>query len=107
MITLDTWAGLKAALASDLAPAAKAILTATQQRLESFNDLPPSELCTILILEAGDRLELDPADAEYIAHEDGWWELVFILSDDGFGTVVLVEDTPEADQALLEHCRVD
>ncbi|MXP47440.1 hypothetical protein GRI43_08605 [Altererythrobacter luteolus] len=103
MTTIDTWEGLQAVLASSLHPAAKAVISATRDRLADFNDQPLAELCTILILEPDDRL--DPTSAEYIAYSDGWFELVFILSDDGQGQVVLVEDRPDGDQALLDHCR--
>ncbi|MEO9462237.1 MAG: hypothetical protein ABJ242_05830 [Marinomonas sp.] len=107
MQLIDTWAELETALASNIHPAAKAVIKATQGRLADFGDQPLSELCTILILEVGDRLELDPADSEYIAYADGWFELVFVISDDGFGQVVLVEDRPDGNPVLLDHCRAN
>lgn len=107
MITIDTWHGLETTLASSLPPAVRAVLSATRDRLEEFRDQPLNELCTIQILEPPDRLDFpfDPAAAEYINHHDGWYELVFVTGDDGNGFVVLLEDHPDADQALLAACR--
>jgi hypothetical protein len=107
MMKIDTWQGLATALASPLDPAVQQVLTDTRDRLADFNDQPLSELCSILILEPDDRLELDPTSAEYIAYADGWFELVFVLSDDGWGTVAIVEDRPDGDQTLLDHCRAN
>lgn len=107
MKTIDTWEGLGAALAADLPAPVKQILTATHDRLEEFRDQPLNTLCTILILEEGDRLDasLDPALAEYIAETDGWFELVFVIGDDGQGLVLLTEDQPDTDPNILSLCQ--
>ena len=42
---------------------------------------------------------------EFIELSDGWFEAVFVLSDDGFGHVVLIPDQPDTDQTLLTICR--
>lgn len=44
-------------------------------------------------------------DWEYLQKHNGYWEIVFILSDDGFGHVVLVKDDPAVSTPLLELCR--
>jgi hypothetical protein len=44
-------------------------------------------------------------DWEYLQKHNGHWEIVFILSDDGFGHVVLVNDDPAVTSPLLELCR--
>jgi hypothetical protein len=114
MMKIDTWHGLQAALALPLHPAAKEVLAATAERLTEYNDQPLGELCTILILQPPDTLAaleqalgfpFEPTQAEYIDHHDGWYELVFVTGDDGSGFVVLLEDHPDADQALLAACR--
>lgn len=105
MTTIDTWEGLGAALAADLPRPLKQILTATRDRLAEFADQPLNTLCTILILDAGDPF--DPEGAEYIAETDGWYELVLVTGDDGQGLVVLVEDLPEGNRELLDHCRAN
>jgi hypothetical protein len=112
MIKLDTWEGLRSALASTLHPAANQVLAATAERLAEYNDQLLGELCTILILQPPDTLAaleqalgfpFEPTQAEYISCTDGWWELVFVTGDDGFGFVVLIEDRPDADRALLSR----
>lgn len=114
MNIIRTWEELAKALATPPYPAVHQILKDTRDRLEEFRDQPLSELCTIIILERTDRLvaleselgfPFDPALAEYVDHHDGWIELAFVTSDDGFGFVILFEDHPDADQALLSACR--
>jgi hypothetical protein len=42
---------------------------------------------------------------EWVKDHDGWFELVFVLSDDGFGHVFLVPDEQGIDARLLDLCR--
>lgn len=42
---------------------------------------------------------------EWIESHGFWFELAFILSDDGFGAVVFVPDSPDAPEELLRLCR--
>ncbi len=42
---------------------------------------------------------------EFIDRADDWFEAVFVLSDDGFGHVVLVPDRTGIDQTILDLCR--
>lgn len=42
---------------------------------------------------------------EWIEHHGGWFEGAFVLSDDGFGHVLLVPDRPGIDARLLALCR--
>ena len=42
---------------------------------------------------------------EFIVAESGWFEAVFILSDDGFGHAVLIPDQAGIDATLLNICR--
>ncbi len=41
---------------------------------------------------------------EFIDHEDGFYSATFVISDDGFGHVVLIPDQPETDPGLLAIC---
>ena len=41
---------------------------------------------------------------EFIDYDDGWYEAVFIISDDGFGHVVLIPDQPDTDPKLRAIC---
>ena len=38
-------------------------------------------------------------------HDGGWYELVFVMTDDGFGHVVFVQDHEGVDADLLALCR--
>lgn len=66
----------------------------------------------LFVIQPGDtsklltQLRSQPFDSwEYVDRLDGWYEAVFIVSDDGFGHVVLVPDQPEIDQTILTLCR--
>ena len=69
-------------------------------------------IARLFILQEGDtaklleRLRGQPfATWEFIDRTDGWFEAVFVISDDGFGHVVLIRDQPDSDPELLETCR--
>jgi len=42
---------------------------------------------------------------EWIEDHDGWFELTYILSDDGFGYVLFIQDAEGVDPSLLALCR--
>ena len=44
---------------------------------------------------------------EWLEHhpEAECWEMLFVMSDDGFGTVLFVPDSPDIDPDLLAFCR--
>lgn len=82
----------------------------TLQRYAALLDTEP--VAWLYILQPGDttnlleQLRSQPFETwEYIDHHDGWFEAVFVISDDGFGHVVLVPDQPDSDPELLETCR--
>ena len=70
------------------------------------------DLAVIFIVEPGDTLDtLHQArgwpfeNCEFILHHTtGWFECVFVISDDGAGHVVLVPDLPAIDSGLLHLC---
>ncbi|MEG8015265.1 hypothetical protein [Sphingomonas sp. 22R3R2A-7] len=49
-------------------------------------------------------LDFEPS-WEWIMRHEGWFELVYVLSDDGFGWVVFVQDDDAVDADLLGVCR--
>ena len=71
------------------------------------------DLAALFILEPGDTLDtLHQARGwpfeywEFILHHaTGWYEAVFVISDDGAGHVVLVPDLPSIDIGLLALCK--
>lgn len=108
MITITTWPDLRAAIETH---PAREILSAHAGRLEEFGDQPLSELCEFILVEPTDTLAdletklgraLHPPPWEYVELSDGWYELVLVIGDDGFGYVVLV---PNGNQALLDYCK--
>ena len=107
MKIIDTWDELRS---DDSQP----ILAAHAERLAEFEDQPLAELCEFLIIERGDCSEslesklgqsLQPPPWEYVELVGGWYELVLVTGDDGFGFVVLIEDRPDGNLAMLAYCR--
>ena len=69
-------------------------------------------IATLFVLQPGDTAsDLERARGhpfelwEFIELDGGWYEAVFIVSDDGFGHVVLVPDHKDSDPELLDICR--
>ena len=102
------------------------LLTLRIESLVEFNDIDLADLLQVLVLESGDsvadmfghlglcpdHLALsypDPALPDFcpawevIEAHGRWFELTFVLRDDGSGVVVFVPDT--ADAELIEMCR--
>lgn len=108
MITIKTWPDLRAVIETH---PAREVLSAHAGRLEEFGDQPLAELCEFILVEPTDTLvhletklsrALHPPPWEYVERLDGWYELVLVTGDDGFGFVVLV---PDGNQALLDYCK--
>lgn len=83
-------------------------------RLSEYEGYSLEELAHFLIVQTGDRLreidcalgfELAGATPEYVDRHDGWYELVVVISDGGFDWVVIIQDDPGVDDALLRLCR--
>lgn len=83
------------------------------QILERYAALIDTEpIAWLYILQPGDSAELlqalrgQPFETwEYIDRLDGWYEAIFVISDDGFGHVVLVPDQPDTDPNILSLCQ--
>ncbi len=70
------------------------------------------DVAWLFFLQPGDRIDHlqtlrgRPFEGwEFIELNDGWFEAVFVLSDDGFGHVILIPDQPTTDPELLALCR--
>lgn len=83
------------------------------EELAEYEEPDLSALIKILVLEPGDALtDVDaelgfsllarPCDVAQ-SHRD-WFELTWVLSDDGFGAVVYVPKHPDLDARLLTYC---
>jgi hypothetical protein len=129
MISLRTTAAIKSTLDLLADNKLRSLLTERIQQLtNAWEDLDLSDLTHFLIIQAGDTaadaehelgwsLLVNPVDGarfgqpdftqswEWIEDHGGWFEAVFIISDDGFGVSLFIQDHPETDPALLALCR--
>jgi hypothetical protein len=107
----------------------RALLTERIQQLTTaWEGIDLSDLTHFLIIQAGDTaadaehelgwsLLVNPVDGacfgdpaftpswEWLEDHGGWFEAVYILSDDGFGISLFVQDHPATDAELLALCR--
>lgn len=51
-----------------------------------------------------DGIHLKP-DWDWIERHEGWWELVYTVSNDGFAFILFVQDAPGVLPDLLELCQ--
>lgn len=82
------------------------------ETLASFDDMPLGDLAHFFIMQSGDSASVlylalgrDLAEITVetcLSHSD-WFELVIIISDDGFGYVVYIPKDI-VDQSLLDFC---
>jgi hypothetical protein len=124
MLSIRSSADMEQALASLMDPALRSLLTARRDQLAGDTGLDLSELVHIIVALPGDTLmaveteagvplatslvdgsrlgdrEFDPCFEYVEQHPGGWWEAVLILSDDGFGIVLLVQDRIDVDPRL-------
>lgn len=49
-------------------------------------------------------IHLEP-DWDWIERHEGWWELVYTVSNDGFAFILFVRDSPGVLPDLLDLCR--
>lgn len=115
MNIIRTSEAMARALDSPLDPELHELLGAYWASLEEFGEELFAE---VLIVEAGDTLErVEQAygsrlvangqftfTVELIAQHDHWFDVVWIISDDGFGLVLLVEIDPATDARLIAAC---
>jgi hypothetical protein len=113
------------ALDSPLDPKLKCLL---RERRDQLAEYELSDVASFLIVQVGDGIDAIEAELglpimtnvvdgarygdpdfepswEYIVDHGGWFEAVYILSDDGFGHVLLIEDCDGVDADLLALCR--
>jgi hypothetical protein len=131
MLSLTTRAAVLAAINdATLDPALRTLLTLRARQLEDDTepDVELGDLAQFHVVEPGDGMKEvkgalgfavdinfvddrrfgDPdfvPSWEWIEHHGGWFELAFVLSDSGFGTILFVPDQQGIDQRLLDLCR--
>ncbi|WP_288806026.1 hypothetical protein [uncultured Novosphingobium sp.] len=116
MIMIRTYAALSDASAVLEGNEVHALLEAHRERLADYADYDLTELCAFAIVWPGDTLNtieeelgrsLTDDDGTFIQapeivqkHTD-WFEVAFILSDDGFGLIVFVPIDSDTDARLM------
>ena len=118
MIVIRTAEEMARALDAPLDATLKNRLQVHWQRLSEWEDFELRELAVFLIVQACDTLEQAQAAfgwplvrdskfcflPELAEQQGGWIEVTFILSDDGFGLIMLVQGDPDADNELIAAC---
>lgn len=115
MYTIKTSAEMAAFLAQPIDPKLHRILLDKVEQLAEYDGYDLGELAHFLIVQPGDTVEAIEAalgfsptmqGAEAVTDHGGWVEAVFVLSDDGFGWVLVVPNTPAIPSELLQlmHC---
>jgi len=120
MISLETWADA-AGIVPLLEPDLRTALQAHLDRLTEFADYALDELARLVIVEPGDvvtELAINGAgvllpvgadtfaiDPEYAAQHGDMIEVVWIISDDGYGVVLFVPATSRTSPELLHACQ--
>jgi hypothetical protein len=129
MITLRTAAAAQSTIELLADNQLRSLLTERFDQLtNAWEGIDLSDLTHFLILQPGDTAEdaerelgwsllVNPVDGarfgdpaftpswEWIKDHGGWFEAVYILSDDGFGISLFVQDHPATDPELLALCR--
>ena len=131
MLSLTTRAAVEAVIQNTLLdPNLRNLLTIREAQLEDETepDIELGDLAHFHAVEAGDGImnvkatlgfavDINLVDGvafghpnfvpswEWIEHHVGYFELAFVLSDDGFGHILLVPDRPTTDPRLLALCR--
>ena len=118
MIVIRTAEAMARALDSPIDPTLKQCLQGHWDRLSEWEDSELRELALFLIAQPGDTIEQVEAafgqplvrDSKFCSlpelteQHGGWIEVTFILSDDGFGLILLVQVDPGADNELIAAC---
>ena len=116
MISIHTWEDVARALDSPLDATLKCCLQGHLDRLSEWKGYELADLAVFVIVAACDGLEEAESAAgrplvsdgrfaflpELIDRHGAWLEATFILSDDGFGLVLLAEEGPSADPRLMQ-----
>lgn len=114
MLTITNSAEMARVLSTMTDATLKRILTDRVEQLAEYDGYDLGELAHFLIVQPGDTLDdieaalgFSPITnlCEVVTNHGGWFEAVFILSDDGFGWCMLVPDELDVPPGLVERCR--
>lgn len=119
MLIIRTAQDMASALNQPLDTPLKDCLRSHCDILSHYGGMPLEALGLFVIVQAGDRLDAIQQSCGYrlvakgsfafpvenVTHLSGWYEVVWIISDDGYGLVLFVQDHADTDQELLAACR--
>lgn len=119
MIIIHTEVEMAHAIAAPPDPVVGSLLQTQAEALACYEGYELTELAQFAIIQPSDTTDtieqslgcqlLDDAGsftkpAELISEHAGWYEVTFILSDDGFGLVLYVPKGERTDCRLLQAC---
>jgi hypothetical protein len=127
MLSIRSTAAMTRALDLPLDPILRAVLLTRMSQLTEYDHDDLGDLACFLIVQVGDTATQAEAELgfpiltsfvdgqrfgdpeftpswEWIEDHGGWFELVFVLTDDGFGWVLFIEDRAGVDPELLALC---
>lgn len=117
MLIINDEDSLQRALDSPLADAAKTLLRLRADQLRGYEGYRIADLARWIIVQPGDSYQAIETTLAFPIFTDGMpnWEWVerhgdhfeapFILTDEGYGHVLLVPDRPDVDAGLLNLLR--
>lgn len=128
MLTIKNSAGMTRTLDAPIDPSLKHILRKRALQLTDDTGDDLERLALFIVVEPGDPIAAieatlgfpimtNPIDGlgygdpdfepswEWIADHEGWFEALYVFSDDGFGSALLVPDDDRINPELLSLCR--
>lgn len=117
MLIIRSSADMARALCSPITPELKALLALRRDQLAEHLDHDLGELAQFIIAAPGDTLAATEAAAgfsftpdppwEWVLDHHGIFEAPIIISDDGFGVVLIVPDVEGMNADLIRLLRTD
>jgi len=111
MRVIDNASAMRRALDSPLDAGLMRLLILRRDQLLEYSDYQLSELACFIVAEPGDTATQIEAQAgmpllsapafEWVQDHGGWLEAPTIVTDDGYGIVLLVPDRTDIDPELL------
>ena len=103
----------RASIAQLQDPELRSLIEQRVVSLVEFDDYDLDQLVTFLVVEPCDSLEaiddqlgfqILAGTPELLEEHSRWYEIVFVLSDDGYGIEVFIPKHPGVDPLLLAMC---
>ena len=115
MLSLPDRAAIEAALSEPLPSGLRELITGRLSQEIGGHTYDLAGLTHIVVVEPGDseadlRQEvgfslLDDPCWDWFQANDGWFEFIVIVGNDGFAFVILIQDDPAIDPKILDLCR--